>query len=831
MSEKGTTKRLVLLDAHAILHRAYHALPDFSSSKGEPTGALYGLSSMLIKIIADLKPDYIVAAYDLPKPTYRHEAYKEYKAGRAKADPELVSQMKRSREVFEAFSVPIYDKEGFEADDILGTIVEKLQTKNYKLKTDIIIASGDMDTLQLVDDKKVQVYTLKKGIQDTILYDEEAVVKRFGFPPKLLPDYKGLRGDPSDNIIGIKGIGEKTGSTLIQTFGTIEEMYKALKRGEKKFKDAGLTDRIIALLKDNQEEAEFSKMLATIRRDAPIDFALPDKLWKETLDMGKVAKFFAELEFRALGARLVQALTGRGQEKLTTNNQQLTTKEKKGQEAESKPLDGGLFATVASTIAPPPAEALAQTALALWLVNSNITTPTLEDVLNFSGAKTFEEARAAIFKRLAELKLTSVFETIEKPLMPVVRSMKERGIAIDKECLKKLSKEYHGVADGLQKKIWKLAGEEFNVSSPKQLGVILFEKLGLKALRQKKTAGGALSTKESELEKLREAHPIIGLILEYRELTKLLGTYIDTIPEMVEKDGRLHAQFLQSGTTTGRMGCENPNLQNIPNKTELGRAIRHAFVAERGFKLVAFDYSQIELRIAAFLAGDKKLIEIFKNGEDVHTAVAAEVFGVAADKVHPDMRRKAKVINFGVMYGMGVNALRTNLGGDPSTGSGQATREEAQKFYNDYFEKFSGLARYLEAVKVDVRGKGYTETFFGRRRYFPGITSKLPFIRAAAERMAINAPIQGTEADIIKIAMTRVAELVWKEKLEKDVFLLLQVHDELVYEIREGVVKKVTPKIKEIMESIIPLKDTAGVPIVVDAKAGDNWGEMIKVQN
>src|SRR3989344_3368716 len=312
--DSKTKFRLVLLDAHAILHRAYHALPDFSS-KGEPTGALYGLASMLIKIIADLKPDYIVAAYDLPKPTYRHEAYKDYKAGRAKADPELVAQMKRSREIFEAFSVPIYDKEGFEADDVLGTIVQQVESEKFKVKSfpiGIIIASGDMDTLQLVNDKKVQVYTLKKGIQDTILYDEDAVVKRFGFKPELLPDYKGLRGDPSDNIIGVKGIGEKTGSVLISKFGTIENIYAKLKKSDKSFKAAGLSERIIALLKENEEEAIFSKMLASIRRDAPIDFTLPEKPWRELLDMGKIAKLFAELEFRTLASRLVQEVAGQG---------------------------------------------------------------------------------------------------------------------------------------------------------------------------------------------------------------------------------------------------------------------------------------------------------------------------------------------------------------------------------------------------------------------------------------------------------------------------------------------------------------------------------------
>lgn len=822
--DSKTKLRLVLLDAHAILHRAYHALPDFSSSKSEPTGALYGVASMLIKIIADLKPDYIVAAYDLPKPTYRHEAYKEYKAGRAKAEPELIAQIIRSRDIFEAFAIPIYDREGFEADDILGTIVEQLKTKSYKLKADVIIASGDMDTLQLVDDKKVQVYTLKKGITDTILYDEEAVIKRFGFPPKLLPDYKGLRGDPSDNIIGVKGIGEKTGSILVSTFGTIEDIYAKLKKSDKAFKAAGLSERIIALLKENEEEAEFSKMLALIRRDAPIEFKLPEKTWKETLDMTKVIKLFAELEFRTLGARLTQAVAGKTIQVAPPAAGGATT-------AVPSVSSQNLFSSQ-SVALPSDPDWLAETALALWLVNSNTTNPTPDDILNFSGAKNFAEARTAIFKRLTELKLTSVFETIEQPLIPIVRGMKERGISIDLLCLKKLSKEYHQTLDELEKKIWKLAApytkgsgmEEFNVSSPKQLGKILFEKLGLKALRQKKTSTGALSTKESELEKLRDAHPIISLILEYRELSKLLGTYIDTIPDLVGKDSRLHADFLQAGTTTGRMGCENPNLQNIPNKTELGRAIRHAFVAAPDFKLVAFDYSQIELRIAAFLSGDKKLIEIFKNGEDVHTAVASEVFGVPGDKVHPDMRRKAKVINFGVMYGMGVNALRANLSADTS-------REEAQKFYNEYFEKFSGLARYLEAVKEETRKKAYTETFFGRRRYFPSITSKLLFIRAAAERMAINAPIQGTEADIIKLAMVHADAHIEKSGLRGKVYLLLQVHDELVYEVETSRVSEFISAVKPIMESVIAPEKIKGIICKVDAKVGENWGEMKPMQN
>jgi DNA polymerase-1 len=362
-----------------------------------------------------------------------------------------------------------------------------------------------------------------------------------------------------------------------------------------------------------------------------------------------------------------------------------------------------------------------------------------------------------------------------------------------------------------------MAGKEFNISSPKQLGEILFDVLGLKPKNAKKTAGGARSTKESELEKMRDMHPIVPLIFEYRELTKLLSTYIDAIPPLLDNKDRLHAKFIQTGTTTGRMASQEPNLQNIPIKTDLGKAIRTAFIAEKGYKLCTLDYSQVELRIGAFLSGDKRLIEIFKNGEDVHTSVASFVFKVPKDKVTSEMRRHAKTINFGIMYGMGVLALKQGLG---------TSKEEAQTFMDKYFTSFSGLASYLDKVKLETAKNGYTETFFGRRRYFEGIRSKIPYIRASAERMAINAPIQGTGADIVKLAMSKVWEYCNREGLQKDVFPLIQVHDELVFEIKEEKVEKILPKIKEIMESVIDIKDTKGVPLVVSSASGNNWGEL-----
>jgi DNA polymerase-1 len=791
-------KRLVLLDSHAILHRGYHALPDFSTAKGEPTGALFGLTTMIISIVETLKPDYIVAAFDLPKPTHRHEAYKDYKAGRAKTEDNLVAQIKRSRDIFSALNIPVYEKEGFEADDVLGTIVE-LTKKDKNLE--IVIASGDMDTLQLVSGKKVQVYTLKKGIKDTILYDEDAVQTRFGFGPELLPDYKGLRGDPSDNIIGIKGIGEKTATTLITTFGSIEDMYKSLKKDRDAFaKKAGLTPRVLELIEKGQEDAEFSKVLATIRRDAPIGWKVPDMTWKDGLDMDRANALFAELEFRTMGSRIRSAISGKKEEVLSDDTEK----------------DAPVMREDV------PADTLKEATIMLWLANSNITDPTLEDVYTFTKAKTFAEAHKILSEEIQKKNLVNVYETIEKPLIPICARMTETGIQIDTKKLKILSDRFHTELNELEKGIWQQAGEEFNIASPKQLAEVLYVKMGLMPKRQKKTAGGAMSTKESELEKIVDMHPIVRDIMRYRELAKLLGTYVDAIPKLLDKNGRLHATFIQEGASTGRMATRDPGIQNIPNKTDEGRQIRDAFVAEKGWKIVSLDYSQIELRIAAFLSGDKKLIEIFRRGEDVHSAVASAVYDVPVDKITKTMRTQAKVINFGVMYGMGVSALQKNLGTDRAT---------AQKFLNDYFEKFSGLATYLDRIKGEAARMGYTETFFGRRRYFDGIKSKIPFIRAAAERMAINAPIQGTEADIVKLAMIELEKYVAKEGLRDKAHILMQVHDEIVYEVKSEIAENFARKAKEIMESIIPPEKIHGIVCVAEGSIGDNWGEgLTKIQ-
>ncbi len=774
-------KRLVLFDAHAILHRAYHALPDFTSRQGEPTGGLYGLASMLIRIIDDLQPDYLAACYDLPEPTFRKQAYEGYKSGRKKTDDALVEQIKRSRDVFTAFNIPIYEYPGFEADDIIGTLVE--QTKK-ETNLQVVIASGDMDTLQLVVDEKVIVYTLKKGITDTVVYDENKVKERFGFAPKFLIDYKGLRGDPSDNIIGISGIGEKTATVLIDKFGSIETIYKKLKKNEDEFLTAGLKPRIINLLKENEEEALFSKTLATIRLDAPVKFSLPDQDWRSGLTWSEIESLFEVLDFKSLLVRAKGVFAD--------NSDQ-------GRIIEEKidPLE------------------VRRVGIALWLVDSDKTTPTLEDIYQFGGQSDFAAAKKAIFDELKKRDLESVYRDIELPIIPILEQAKNRGVLIDLEHLRSLSKKHHQKLKELETEIHRQAGREFNISSPKQLGEILFDQLKLTAVGLKKTAGGARSTRESELIKLKDCHPIIELILKHRELSKLLSTYIDNLPDLVDKHNRLHTSLNQAGTTTGRMSSSNPNLQNIPVRDGVGREIRRAFIATSGSVWVAADYSQVEMRVLALLSGDESLLQIFKAGKDVHSGVASLVFGVAENEVTKDMRRQAKVINFGIIYGMGVNALKQNLG---------TNRSEAQKFYDDFFNTFPKIKNYFDQVISDAYAKGYTETFFGRRRYFPALRSRLPYIRAQAERMAMNAPLQGTAADMVKIAMKKIDQALREGDLINQCHFLLQIHDELIYEVEIDKEAEARQVIKASMENVL----TEQIPFTVEVSSGPNWGELKK---
>jgi len=777
-------KTVVILDAHAIIHRAYHALPSFTNSDGMPTGALYGLSAMLIRIIEELKPDYLVAAYDLPKPTFRHHAYEAYKGTRAKTDDDLKIQIEKSRDIFTAFGVPCLDAEGFEADDVVGTLTESLKKQK---DVAIIIASGDMDTLQLVEGKKVQVYTLKKGITDTALYDEAGVVARYGFQPLQLVDYKGLRGDPSDNIIGVPGIGEKTATSIIQTFGSIEELYQAIEKDPLAGKKAGLTDRIVRLLLDHKDDAFFSKTLATIRRDAPVVYDLSGEPRVKELNTEGLLEMLALFEFRSLVPRVRNLFSI----------------------PDAAPLE-----------AVDPA-LLQEASIALWVLYSEDTTPTLETILSRTKKKTLREAYDYILEELEKRNLRDLFEKMEKPLIPIVEEMSRRGIMIDEEHFQTLKKSMTATLSRIEADVAKCTdGVTVNLNSPKQLSELLFTKLGLKT-KGKRKASGAFTTNAETLEALRDAHPVVPLILEHRETQKLLTTYVEALLQHKKEDGRVHAQFLQHGTTTGRFSSANPNLQNIPIKDDEGKGIRRGFIASPGHVLIGCDYSQIELRVLAILSGDTRLIETFRRGEDIHASVASNMFDVPIKEVTKDMRRIAKVINFGILFGMGVGALAKNLGTD---------REEAQKFYTNYFETFPGVESYIESTKEQARDKGYTETLFGRRRYFPQINAGAPFLRAFAERMASNAPIQGTEADILKIAMLLVDQDLRAAGLTGRVHLLLQVHDELVYEVEEGVVQKALQLIEKAMieafeRSPITIEPPA-VSLVVSTGTGKNLAEL-----
>lgn len=774
---KDSRTTIVLLDAHAILHRGFHAMGGFATRDGRPTGALYGFLTMVLKTYDEIQPDYIAACFDLPKPTFRHTSYDGYKAGRTKTDDSLVEQIKESYKLCEALAIPVYTCEGFEADDLLGTIAEQLKKEK---NTRIIIASGDMDTLQLVDDDKVTVYTMRKGTEVAV-YNEAAVLERFGFGPERIPDYKGLRGDPSDNIIGITGIGEKTATELIKMYGSIEDMYKVLHKNREKFLLDGFKERIVKLVEEGEEEALFSKTLATIRRDAPCTYVKPEKPWLESIDETKYQEMCDKYEFRSLRNRM-HLLRGEGAVAVDEKQEEVGFDE------------------------------LEELRVMVHLLHSEMTNAELVDIQNATGKRTVKEMKERLEADLKKEKLWDLFVGVEQPLIARIRDMENNGISLDVKKLGVLSEHLHIEVKKLEKDIYKLAGVEFNIGSPKQLSEVLYETLGLGS-KIKKTSTGAKSTNAGELEKLRDAHPVIEKILQYREMTKLLSTYVDSLPTYVKDDGRIHAHFIQTGAGTGRFACTDPNLQNLPVKSELGQKVREAFVASKGNVLLSCDYAQIDLRAAAMLSHDKHLVEIFEKGIDVHTGTAARVFGVQEDKVTSDMRRKAKTINFGILYGMGVTSLKEGM---------KVERAEAQEFYDQYRVTFSRLMEYLEEVKAYAWKHGYTETILGRRREVPLLKSPLPFLRAQGERIAINAPIQGTSADILKLAMLDSQDFLEKEKLTDKVKLCLQIHDELVFEIQKDVAEDVADKLVEVLQNVLKKRKLSDLPLVVSRSLGAN---------
>ncbi len=774
---KSKLKTVVLLDAHAILHRGYHAMQGFATRSGKPTGALYGFITMVLRIYEDIKPDYIAACFDLPKPTFRHISYDGYKAGRSKTDDALITQIQEAYALCEALCIPIYKEEGFEADDLLGTIAEQIKKQK---DTRVIIASGDMDTFQLIDDDIVTVYTLKKA-NEAALFNSQSIIDRFGFGPEHIPDYKGLSGDTSDNIIGIKGIGDKTATELIKRYGTIEKMYEVLKRDRQTLLDAGFKERIVKLLEEGEEDALFSKTLATIRRDAMSVYVEPEKMWKEMLSIEKYQEMCDLYEFRSLRNRL-HTIKGEGSE---------IVKEKEISVAFHD---------------------LEEMRVMVNLLHSEMTNAHFIDIQNIAQATDVEKVKEVLQEMLVKESLMELFTTVEKPIITILEEMQKVGITLDVDKLGKMSKDLHAQVKVLETKIHSLAGVEFNIASPKQLGDVLYEKMGLGS-KIKKTKTGQKSTNVTELEKITDEHEIVALILQYRELTKLLSTYVDLLPTFVKEDGRIHAHYIQTGAGTGRFACEDPNLQNLPVKSELGQKVRGAFIASPGKVLLSCDYAQIDLRAAAILSGDENLVEIFTKGIDVHTGTAARVFGVEEKDVTSDMRRKAKAINFGILYGMGVTALKEGMG---------VERKEAQEFFDQYKATFVRLMAFLEEVKADAWKTGYTKTLLGRRCEVPLLKSPLPFLRAQGERMAMNAPIQGTSADVVKLAMIDATDYLKEKSLKGKADLLLQIHDELIFEIDEAFGEEVAADLAKILENVLKKRNLSDLPLVVSKSLGKN---------
>lgn len=725
-------KKLLLIDANALVHRAFHALPPLTTKGGKPAGALYGLANIMLKIFRDNPPQYAAALFDRPEPTFRKEIFNEYKIHRPKAPDELISQIIEAHNLFDAFGVKTYEAPGFEADDLIGTAAKKFKSEE---DLQIVILTGDLDTLQIVDDDKVVVETLKKGISETIIYNADAVRQRFQISPLQITDYKGLVGDASDNIPGIKGVGPKTAAEIINKYGNLENFFQTLEKG-------GVENEKYQKFLEHKKDALFSKHLATLHFEAPFDVEKISEVKFSGIDAEKVVNYFKKLGFQSLIKRINQP---------TPNN----------------PLTGGLTGRATNDLQP--------------------TTKTENKERN---------EQLSISER--KVQPHKIMEEIEKPLTPILKELENWGIKVSNEKLKNHKTKLDEELKELTKKIYEESGAIFNINSPKQLLAVLKDKFRLKIT----------STNHDKLVKFKDA-PIINLILRYRELFKLKTTYIEPLLELSQKENRIHPTFVQLKAATGRITCENPNLQNIPE------SVREIFIPENGFKLASFDYSQVELRILATLSDDEKMIEAFEKGADIHQMTASQIFNVAPESVTNHMRKIAKTLNFGIVYGMGARSFAQESGLDFN---------EAKKFISEYFDDFPSIKKWQEIIILKARQTGFIENINGRIRELPELVSFNQRIQAEAERMAVNFPVQSLAADIIKIAMIKTKEkLVEKNFWGNKAKMLLTIHDELVFEILDDLnLNEIVGLINKTMESVYALK----VPLIVNAKIGNSWGEI-----
>ncbi len=899
-NKKDIRNRFAIIDGSSYIFRAYYAIRGLSNSKGLPTNAIFGFTNMLIKTIKDLEPEYLVVTFDSKAPTFRSDIYEKYKANRPPPPPDLEEQIKWIRKILDAWGIKVIEMPGYEADDIIATIVKKLKTKGIES----VIVSGDKDLMQLIDDETVMYDSMKDKI-----YEPQDVVEKFGVKPEQMLDFLAMAGDSIDNIPGIPGVGPKTASSLLKQYGSIEGIYEHIEE---------LKPRLREKFLEHKEQLSISRELVRLKDDLPVemdnleDFRIPEP------DRERLREIFMELEFNKLLEDLNLASEKKEEPELTYRTL-YTIKEIEEELQRAKETGELAFDLETTSLDPITAEIVGisfsyrenlafyiptghnylgvetqpdlrkvletfkpyleddktgvighnikydyevikkygvdlknirhDTMIASYLLNPEKFSHKLDNLSleylghrmikygevtgkgknqkNFSQvdiqtATTYSAEDSDITlklahileKKLKEDNLWDLYQSIEIPLVKVLAAMELKGVLVDTEHLKNLSRMFERELRSLEEKIFTIAGENFNINSPRQLGYIMFEKLKFKMpgnKKIKKTRTGQYSTGEEILKELATVYELPRLILRYRSLSKLKSTYVDALPRMINPvTGRIHTSFNQTVTATGRLSSSDPNLQNIPVRDNEGREIRTAFIAPPGYKLLSSDYSQIELRIMAHLSEDPELIEAFREGKDIHTETACRIFGITPEEVTPDLRRRAKVINFGVIYGMTPHGLSKELG---------ISHREAKEYIDNYFNKFRGVREFIEKTIREAEEKGYVTTIMGRRRYIPDIRSKNPLQRQLAVRTAINTPVQGSAADIIKLTMINIHGKLGDDNPSAS--MLMQIHDELVFEVRAEDTERIARMIREEMENVVELK----VPLKVDIGIGNNWAE------
>ncbi|GAA0070612.1 DNA polymerase I [Clostridium sardiniense] len=858
-------KKLLILDSNSLMNRAFYALPPLTNSEGVHTNAIYGFTNMLLKMKDDINPDYIVAAFDKKAPTFRHKEYGDYKAGRKKMPEELAEQFPLVKELLSLLGIKIYELDGFEADDIIGTTAKVAADEGME----VYVVTGDKDALQLADEN-INVVITKKGVSETAEYNKESFIEEFGVTPTQFIDVKGLMGDKSDNIPGVPGVGEKTAYKLIKEYGSVEEVLKNIDNiSGKKIKEN---------LETYSEQAIFSKKLATIMTEVPIDNLIEDIsneniINKEGLKelliklqmKSSLVKFIGEEERVEVNTKKIESLESIKEllkedktyyiayliEEAALNSKRKLKKIYFGEdnngvsfdfeesikrdEKETLVILKSFFEDKNKKKVIHDAKTLIKilsrmditienfdfdTAIAAYIIDSSKGQYPLNEVIaTYIGdeIKKGEEGLIegvsymhALYKVLKDKikneDMEELYYNVEHPLITVLADMEEEGFKVDENVLDELAVKFKKEIEVVQSEIYALADEEFNINSPKQLGKILFEKLDLPVIKKTKTG---YSTNVDVLDKLRDKHPIIDKITYYRQMTKINSTYVEGMKALIDVDGSIHSSFNQTVTTTGRLSSTEPNLQNIPIRYEMGREIRKIFITkEKSDKLLSADYSQIELRVLAHISGDENMINAFKHHSDIHTKTASEVFNVPIDEVTPLMRSSAKAVNFGIVYGISDFSLAQDLG---------ITKKEASEYMSIYFDRYPKIKEYLDNIIKDSKETGYVTTILNRKRFIPEIKSSNKIVKALGERLAMNAPIQGSAADIIKIAMINVFNRLKKENLRST--LILQVHDELILNVEEDEFDIVEKLVKEEMENVYKLS----VPLDVDVNFGDTW--------